>query len=279
MVVATDGIPPAAAQKGLKPQLQQQGYFLACICTPEQDLTFAKPDDTALPKITATVVDKLPLNDTILRLRIKPETPIDFHPGQFLNLHREDELIRSYSIASLPDEENIELHIELIENGRMSGWLHDDVAVGETIRLDGPHGDCFYLGTNPAENMLLVGTGSGLAPLWGILRDALKRGHTGAIHLFHGTRQAERLYLVDELRELANKHPNFHYTPCISGEDVPDFCEAGRCNEVALKYYPKLTGWRLFLCGNPDMVNGMKKKGFLAGANLTDIHADPFIIK
>ena len=133
MVVATDGIPPAAAQKGLKPQLQQQGYFLACICTPEQDLTFAKPDDTALPKITATVVDKLPLNDTILRLRIKPETPIDFHPGQFLNLHREDELIRSYSIASLPDEENIELHIELIENGRMSGWLHDDVAVGETI--------------------------------------------------------------------------------------------------------------------------------------------------
>lgn len=275
MMQAIEGTPPPDCQAGLKPSLQQRGYFLACSCRPTQDLTIGLADDAALPQVSATVIDKAPLCDSILRLRLKPESTLDYHAGQFINLHRDDGLVRSYSLASLPQEGHLELHVERIPEGRMSGWLYDTLSVGDCVNIDGPHGDCFYVEAARQQNLLLVGTGSGLAPLWGILRDALAQGHEGEIHLFHGSRSADKLYLVDELTGLAQQHRNFFYTPCVSGPQNPGFA-AGRANALALQQLPKLDGWRVYLCGHPDMVNDMRKKSFLAGASLNEIHADPF---
>lgn len=278
LMKASAGTPPPESQQGLRPGLQKQGYFMACSCVPSEDLTLAMPDDNLRKKIEASIIEKQALNKDIMRLRLKPEIEIDFAAGQFINLHRQDDLVRSYSIASLPSEGFIELHVERITDGKVSGWVHDDLSEGEHVSIDGPHGECFYSSDSLDERLMLVGTGSGLAPLWGIARDALARGHQGDIHLYHGVRTADRLYLVDELKAIAAEHSNFHYYPCLSGEDVAGM-ESGRANEVALTQFPKLdSNWRLYLCGNPDMVSGLKKQGFLAGASLNKIHADPFVI-
>ncbi|MDP1166043.1 hypothetical protein Q6281_31615, partial [Klebsiella pneumoniae] len=69
--------------------------------------------------------------------------------------------------------------------------------------------------------LILIGTGSGIAPLHGILRDALRQGHTGPIHIYHGTRQPEDLYLDQSLHDLASRHDNVHYYPCVSQPDAP----------------------------------------------------------
>ncbi len=272
---ATEGTPPSDSQQGLRPTLQQQGYFLACVCKPTQDMQVNLPDESAMPKVCAVVDDKTYLKEEVMRLRLKPESPMKFQPGQFINIH-EVGISRSYSIASLTDEGYIELHVERIENGKMSTWLHNELSVGEQIIIDGPHGNCFYMGDKPTQNMLLIGTGTGLAPLWGIARDALAQSHSGEIHLYHGSRTTDKLYLVDELKALAAEHSNFFYTPCVSGDEVPTCFRAGRANEVALKERPKLSQWRVFLCGHPVMVNETKKKAFLAGASFQEILADPF---
>lgn len=127
--------------------------------------------------------------------------------------------------------------------------------------------------------MLLLGTGTGLAPLVGIARDALAPGHRGPIHLFHGSRARSGLYLEEVLKNLAGRFPNFSYFPCLSGEDVPAGYTRGRADDVALEAHPDLTGWRVFLCGAPDMVRTTKRRAYLAGARLDDIHADPFDLK
>lgn len=279
MMRAQEGTPPPSAQQGLKPTLQQQGYFLACICRPEEDLTVVVAGDEALPKLETTVLDKTPLSTALMRLRLAISPGFDYRPGQFLNLHRADGVVRSYSIASLPQEGYLELHVESIENGLMSGWIHRELAVGSKLQIDGPHGDCYYLEGKPDQPLLLIGTGSGLAPLWGIARDALARGHRGEIHLFHGSRNTDKLYLQQELRQLAAEHAEFHYTPCISGSEVPPDCRPGRVNEIALAQFNKLEGWRVFLCGQPEMVQATKTKVFLAGAGYQDILADPFTIR
>jgi len=165
MMKATSGTLPAAAQQGLKPRLVEQGYFLACICRPAQDLSVTEADESALPKVAATITEKTPINETIIRLRLKPESTFDYRPGQFLNLHRDNGLTRSYSIASLPTEDYVELQVEYIPGGRMSGWLVQEAKVGETVQIDGPHGDCYYSDSDPEQNLLLIGTGTGLAPL------------------------------------------------------------------------------------------------------------------
>lgn len=275
---AIEGTPPSASQQGLKPNLQKQGYFMACSCIPDQDLTIVMPDENVSKKIEALVIDKKPLNNDIMRLRLKPKADMAFLAGQFINLFQSDNLIRSYSIASLPNEDFIELHVEKIPDGKMSGWVHNTLNTGDTVTIDGPHGECFYCSEELNENLLLVGTGSGLAPMWGIARDALAHGHKGTIHLFHGVRTTNRLYLVEELKALAAQHSNFLFSPCLSAE-AAEGTTSGRADDIALQQYPKLDGnWRLFLCGNPNMVNNMKKKGFLAGASLNKIHADPFTI-
>lgn len=274
---ASEGTPPAAAQKGLREGLRLQGYFLPCLCRPDGDMTIAMPGDDAAAFVSATVVEKALLGDDILRLRLRPEAPIEYRAGQFVNLRTHHGHVRSYSIASVPDlDETLEFHVRRLPDGRVSGWVHDALCSGDSLEIQGPAGDCFYLPGKPEQPLLLIGTGSGLAPLWGIVRDALRQGHDGPIHLYHGSRTPSGLYLGAELRALADAHPQFHYVPCLSGDHVPRGYRSGRAAQVALDDHPDLKGWRVYLCGHPDMVAAAKRKFFLAGAGMKDIHADAF---
>ncbi|MCK5189259.1 MAG: oxygenase, partial [Methylococcales bacterium] len=70
----------------------------------------------------------------------------------------------------------------------------------------------------------------------------------------------------------------FTYTPCISGDIVPDGFSSGRANEVAIKTISNLNSWRVFLCGHPEMINQMKVDTFLKGASMADIYTDAFLV-
>jgi NAD(P)H-flavin reductase len=159
----------------------------------------------------------------------------------------------------------------------MSAWIHESLGVGDTIDVSGPYGNCFYLPDSPTQGLLLIGTGAGLAPLWGIVSDALAQGHTGPIRLYHGSWKPEGLYLVDALQRLAAAHPNFTYVPCVDADALPDY-RVGRADQVAHTDLPELKGWRVYLCGHPDMVKSARKRAFLAGASMQEIYADPFVL-
>ena len=273
---AVEGTPPADSQKDLGPALRLRGHFLACVCRPDEDLTVALPAEGE-STLTAVVRRLEPLNGDILRVDLLLDAPFDYRAGQFLNLFRDNALGRSYSLASVPGlDEHLELHVRRLPDGRVSGWIHDELRVGQTVPVRGPGGNCFYVPGQPEQPLLLIGTGSGLAPLYGIMRDALRQGHSGPIRLFHGSRSADGLYLTGELRELARAHAQLDYVPCVSGPDVPAHHAAGRVHDVALTDTPDLKSWRVFLCGHPEMVQQAQIRAYLAGASLNDIHADAF---
>lgn len=273
---AVAGTPPADAQVGLKDSLKLSGHFLACLCQPSEDLTAALPDDAHLS--THAIVRKLELlNHEIMLVELECQELLYYRAGQFINLVHDSVHVRSYSIASVPRlDKHIQLHVRRLPQGRVSGWIHEELQIGQKVEIRGPSGDCIYVPGKPEQPLLLVGTGSGLAPLYGILRDALDLGHSGPIRLFHGSRDLHGLYLVDELRELERHFPNFSYYPCLSGAEVPEGFTAGRVHEAALRETPNLKGWRVYLCGHPEMVKVTRKKAFLAGASMQEIHADAF---
>ena len=276
LMCAKSGTPPAAAQVGLKDSLKLSGHFLACVCQPTEDLDVTLPDDALLS--AHAIVHKLELlSHDIMRVELECLSSFDYRAGQFINLVRDSSHVRSYSIASVPRlDKHIHLHVRRLPHGRVSGWIHEALSIGQQAEIRGPAGDCIYVPGKPEQALLLIGTGSGLAPLYGILRDALDQGHQGPVRLFHGSRDLHGLYLMEELRELESRFPNFTYHPCLSGSDVPDGFAAGRVHEAALAETPQLKGWRIFLCGHPEMVKMTRKKAFLAGALLQDIHADAF---
>ena len=189
-------------------------------------------------------------------------------------------MTRSYSLASVPRlDRYLELHAKRLPGGVMSNWILDQLRQGDEVEIGGPNGASCYLSGRPAQSMLLVGNGTGLAPLYGIARAALRAGDAGPIHLYHGTRHVQNLYLDRELRAATSRHANFHYAGCLSGPDVPEGCRRGRAEARAFADHPDLSGWCVFLCGYPPMVEAARKAAYLAGTALADIHADPFELR
>jgi NAD(P)H-flavin reductase len=97
--------------------------------------------------------------------------------------------------------------------------------------------------------------------------------------LYHGALQPAGLYLVDELTRLAALHPNFEYARCVLRGPATDGERVGPIDQVVLGDLPKLAGWRVFLCGDPALVNMLRKKVYLAGARMKDINADAFVMR
>ncbi len=276
MVRSLQGSPPAAAQEGLKDVLRHQQYFLACMCHPQQDMviSISPPADLFTE---AKVIEKRLLNAETLLLKLECDKSMGYYAGQFVNLKRADGLSRSYSIANNRLHANkLSFHIRRLAGGRFSEWAHQELNVGDSIAVSDPQGLCYYLPDNQQQNLLLIGTGSGLAPLAGIVSEALHHGHSGDIHLFHGSRDMDGLYWIEEMQQLAQQYANFHYTPCVSRGDAPQGVAKGRANDLAMTMLPRLKNWRLYLCGHPDMVHQAKRQAFLNGAGLQDIHADAF---
>jgi ferredoxin-NADP reductase/ferredoxin len=279
IIVAENGEPPASATEGLKPTQVDRGWFLACQCPADQDFTVSLPDDAEIFG-RGVIAEKVLLAPDVLGLKIRPANDLYYHAGQFLNLRRSDGLQRSYSLASVPSlDDDLEFHVKRLRGGEMSGWLFDETNVGDEISFQGPAGDCYYLPGRTDQDLMMIGTGTGLAPLLGIARDALAAGHRGGINLYHGSREEGGLYAGEALRELSDAFPNFSYHPCVSGEGAASAYRAGRADVLAFEDQSDLSGSGVYLCGYPPMVASAKKSAYIRGAAMADIHADPFDLK
>lgn len=275
MLKATDGAPLAESQIGLRQSSREKGYFLPCQMRGPGDLAVekARAEDRS---VSALVVGKERLAPDVVRLQLDAGPAFTWRPGQFVNLRRADGLTRSYSLASISEQDYlIELHVRCHPDGAMSRWLCDELPIGGEIEVQGPHGTCYYHADEPERRLLLIAGGTGLGPLSAIARDALNQGHRGEIYLYHGARVTSGLYLDAHLRALLASHPNFHYVGCLSEELHFEHAQ-GLVSEVALSRHQALGGWRLFLCGPPAMVQAARWRAFAQGADRELIHADPF---
>lgn len=276
-----DGEVSAVAQRGLKDTLRAAGYFLACQYRPDTDLVVEPPGaDLSTP---ARIRSVRWLGHRTLDVRLAPDGPFDYHPGQYVSLLRTDLLARSYSLASLPSDGELRLHVRHHPGGAMSDWLATRAAPGDPVTVRGPYGECFYLPGRADQPLLLAGTGTGLAPLYGILRDALAHRHTGPIRLVHGAVDARGLYLVDELTALARDTPGLDYHRCVlrgvtgapPGQGAGDN-RVGNLADVVCDLVPRPAGYRVFLCGDPEVTRTLRRALFMNGASHREIHVDAF---
>lgn len=106
---------------------------------------------------------------------------------------------RSYSLASAADGDRVELTVQRVEDGEVSPYLTDDLAVGDAVEIRGPVGGWFVWHPEQTEPVLLVGGGSGLVPLMAMLRGRAAAGSRAPFRLLYSVRTPEDRFYAAEL--------------------------------------------------------------------------------
>ncbi len=277
MMALVDGEVPEISQAGLSSADRMQAKFLSCLCAPLGNISIKKCAETN-KKYECTLKEKTILSNGIMILKI--DHPVDYHffPGQYINLTSSDGIIRSYSIASLCDEKcELELHIKYYIEGKVTNWLYHDVHVNDTLTISEPLGNCIYTEEASQKHLLLIGVGTGLAPLLGIARNALSQNHSPNIHIVQGGFDKHSLYANSILEGLASQYANLKVHTCVlqdednseKNQDIQSYVEEN---------FPDLENWKIYICGGRKFVKKTKEHVFLLGADAADIHCDTFLI-
>ena len=225
---------------------------------------------------TATVVEVHPETPRARTLRLVLDRPEPHLPGQHyvVRLRAPDGYTaqRSYSAANAPDESGaIDLTVERLEGGEVSGYLHDVVEVGDELEVRGPIGGWFvWRGDTPA---LLVGGGSGVVPLMAMLRHARRTGRSDLVRLVVSVRSPADLYYADEMPgpEVTVVHTREAPPPTGPGPVRPP----GRLTlaDLAPAVRPDVTA---YVCGSARFADAASRLVVEAGVAVESVRVERF---
>lgn len=271
-----------ALDGALTQEERQQGYVLACRCRATSDINIAwdKELDTKISipvkkyKAKITHVQQVSSNVTLVKAKITGSA-MAFVAGQYANLSIGALPGRAYSIASLPNQEELEFHIRHVPNGLVSSYVADHLKVGEKIRIEGPYGTS-YVRDNHDGPIVAVAGGTGLAPIISIVRQALLLEHDRFIHLYFGVPDEDSLYHEGCLNDIAAKNSNVNLHIVLSDSDKIHTRRKGFLHEAIDADITDMSGTKIYAAGPPPMIEALTTIAMSKGAIEEDIHSDPF---
>ena len=268
LVQCLQGLPSDSRPDALSTEQREQGWRLACQCQVVEDLhvhAFDPQHDGRPAEVAA--VDWL--SATVLRLRLIPKRAFRYSAGQHLVLWAGN-VARPYSLASLPEEDRfLEFHLDCRHSGEFIDAARR-LRIGDPIRLGELRGGALHYDPDWHDRPLwLMAAGTGLGPLFGVLREALRQDHQGDIRVIHLARDDDEHYLAKPLQAMAASRPNLSldlWTPT----GLP-------ANLAQLRLVSRQT--QALLCGSPDSVDAFARRLYLAGLPRNQLLADVFVLR
>jgi len=239
-----------------------------------------KSEDIEIKTLPCRVEKMQLLTHDIMMLKLKlPETErLQFMAGQYLEFLLQDDKRRAFSIANAPhDDEFIELHIRHVPDGQFGDYVFDGLKEKALMRIEGPYGS-YFLREDSDRPIILMGGGTGFAPLKGMLEHAFHINSKQQIHLFCGARAKSDLYMDEMVQAWLEQHPNLKYTPVLSDPHDEDNWqgETGFVHESVVRHYPDLSSFDVYLSGPPPMVKAGMDLFYEKGLPETQIYSDSF---
>ncbi|MFP4165326.1 MAG: NADH:ubiquinone reductase (Na(+)-transporting) subunit F [Chitinispirillaceae bacterium] len=274
-----------AEKRKLSEEQLKSNMRLSCQIEVQNDLSIEIPrkyysSDT----FRGSVVHKKALTHDIIELRIKLKQPdtISFIPGQYMQLQSAEyngrkSVTRAYSLSSLPSERScIDFMVRRVPNGICTTWIFDHLTEGQEVELSGPYGD-FHLSRTGAPVLFIAG-GSGMAPIWSMLRYMKEKKISRQAQFFFGAQSQKDLFYTDELRGMEKELPGFTFIPALSNEPGESDWkgERGLITEVVSRHAPDTTEHEAYLCGSPAMIDACVKVLGTGGMPEEKIYYDKF---
>jgi CDP-4-dehydro-6-deoxyglucose reductase len=263
-----------------------EGCALLCQAEPTGDLVIRAREieavrDIQVRKMPARVIEKklLAPDVMLIRIRLPSAQRLQFLAGQYLEILLPEGKRRAFSIASPPQsEDEIELHIRHVDGGGFTGWVFDEMKERDILRLEAPLGTFFIRNDRLDRPMIMMGGGTGFAPLKSMLEDLLAHQDKRPVHLFWGARSQADLYLHEQARQWAEQNSHIRYSSALlePGDEVPPDCFHGVVHEAVLQQYADLSGFDIYMSGPPAMIDVSRKAFIEHGAEKGRIFFDSF---
>ncbi|MCW5635333.1 MAG: 2Fe-2S iron-sulfur cluster binding domain-containing protein [Rubrivivax sp.] len=266
----------------LSEEEEANGLILACRSRPLTDVVVKWLSDTkpaAMIKHDAVVGRVEPVARDVVQLtvQLRRDQPFPFRSGQFAKLRFGRLPARSYSMASQPGAHELEFHVRVRPEGRVSSYVAHELRRGDPVEVRGPFGEAYWEGGLDAEarssHLLLLAGGTGMAPILSVLDAALREGHDPrAIDVYHGVRTPADLYAERALLRRAREH-GFRFVP-VFAEGGPG--RTGLLHEAVHEDFADLRASLIHVAGPPAMVDAVRDVATRRRAQPGRIRADAF---
>ena len=198
---------------------------------------------------------------SIKRVVLRPQSWRVFLPGQHIDLRLTApdgyQARRSYSITSAPETAGtFEIAIERLPDGEVSPYFHEVAAVGDNLEISGPFAEHFVWRSEEPASVLLVGGGSGVAPLLSMVRHRAFVPNASPMTLLYSARTWDDVIVRDELITHDATQPDLRVMFCLTRDharravDYSRRIDADILKTMLTSFSPQQT----FVCGNNSFV-------------------------
>ena len=275
-----EGVPPI-----LSAQDQAAGKVLLCQAQAASDVLLEVREVDATRTITqktlpCRVISLQKLAPDVMRLYLKlPATErLQYLAGQYIDILLKDGRRRGFSIANPPHaDEYLELHIRLVPGGEFTGFVFNGLKEKTILRFQGPLGS-FFLREDSQRPIIMLGGGTGFAPLKAMLEHMFYTGINRPVHLYWGARSRQDLYLNELPESWVEKYSHFSYTPVLSSPSDDDHWNGrtGWVHEAVLADYTNLNNFEVYMSGPPPMIQAAKLSFLERGLAENNLYFDSF---
>lgn len=227
----------------------------------------------------ARIVERRVQAKNTVTLELQPNKHfLGFNAGQHINVTVEVNgvrLTRSYSLTNIPNKKGVlAITVKAVEHGKVSSYLCQKAQVGEIVEIGQAFGE-MTLTTAPSKPSVFLAAGSGITPLMSLIRHLTAEQLTQPLTLIYWAKTRAELCFVQELRQLAANHQNFHVTFALTNEAQLLAGELNRRPDAELlnNTIPNLESCQVFACGNAGFVDSIRQ---LIGQKVFSFHAESF---
>lgn len=216
-------------------------------------------------------------------VNISANPEFEYKSGQYITIKKlinGEDVRRSYSLSSAPNENDFRIAVKKIEGGKMSSFLNDNLKEGEDIEVMLPAGN-FALNPENSKHYVGFAAGSGITPIISMIKSALSSTDS-KFTLYYGNKTDASTIFKKELDQLATENPdrlklNYIYSKQVSANKLFE----GRITKEKFEEFLRedialLKADGFYLCGPEQMINEVSERLSYLGVDKNKVHFELF---